>query len=339
MNKLNIIEVATTYSSGFTRVNDCHPIKAEYYFFKHAILSSKVLEVQQLDTLNRISISRPEEYYDGVLILSMDIVTNFALKNVKDYNIMAITESCDLYCILGQNVTRLANNLKIELFFDFYPSVTFHEFYFKHFQYNATHVGLESSLYTNEILCKERTDDKMTIYGMADEKLNIVRMLCHNIYIRKLKTPLPSFQYKLRMKCNNLLYVVHTYDVWPSQSGKQLSNALFIFRTTIVTTTIYSTVRYKETSATECLTFMKSIKKNHTALRLEFTDDKNNEFVDEANYLKKSQERLGSKDNFGWKKIAHKGRKHILENLSNGNGIGKHITLTSLALGEKNAQV
>ena len=202
-----------TYSSGFTRVNDGHPIKTEYYVFKHVILNSKKLEVEQLDALNRINISKLEKYYDGILRLSMDIVTSFALKNVKDYNIMTITESRDLYCILVQNVMGLANNFKIEWFLDFRPSAPFHEFYLKHFQYNATHVRLEPSLYTNEILCKERITDKMTIYDMIYKKLNIVRVLCHNIYIRRLKTLLPSFQYKLRMKCNNLLYIIHTYEI------------------------------------------------------------------------------------------------------------------------------
>ena len=328
-----------TYSSGFTRVNEGHPVKAEYYFFKYAILSSKKLEVQQLDTLNRISISKLEEYYYGILILYMDIVTSFALKNVKDYNIMAITESCDLYCILVQNVTKLANNLKIEWFFDFYPSAPFHEFYLKHFQYNATHAGLELSLCTNEILCKERTANKTTMYGMADEKLNIVRMLCHNIYIRKLKILLPSFQYKLRMKCNNLPHIIHTYEIGSSQSGKQLSNVLSIFMTTIVAMTTYPAVKHKETPATEHLTSMESIKRNHIALHLGFKDDKKDVFVDETNYLKKSQECLDGKDDHRRKKIPHKGRKHVLENLSNGSGIEKLTNMVCKALGEKNVQV
>ena len=134
-----------TYSSGFTRVNDGHPIKTEYYVFKHVILSSKKLEVEQLDALNRINISKLEKCYDGILVLSMDIVTSFALKNVEDYNIMTITESRDLYCILVQNVMGLTTNFKIEWFFDFYSPASFHEFYPKHFQYDATHMRLESS--------------------------------------------------------------------------------------------------------------------------------------------------------------------------------------------------
>ena len=327
------------YSSGFTRVNEGHPIKAEYYVFKHVILSSKKLEVQQLDTLNRISISKLEEYYYGILILYMDIVTSFALKNVKDYNIMTITESCDLYCILVQNVMGLANNFKIEWFLDFHPSAPFHEFYLKHFQYNATHAGLELSLCTNEILCKERTANKTTMYGMADEKLNIVRMLYHNIYIRRLKILLPSFQYKLRMKCNNLLYIIHTYEIGSSQSGKQLSNVLSIFMTTIVAMTTYPAVKHKETPATEHLTSMESIKRNHIALHLGFKDDKKDVSVDETNYLKKSQECLDGKDDHRRKKIPHKGRKHVLENLSNGSGIEKLTNMVCKALGEKNVQV
>ena len=186
-------KVAMAYSSDFTRASDRHPIKTEYDFFRHIILNNKRLEVQQPDTLTRISISKLEECYDSILILSMDIVTSFALKNVEDCNIMAITESCDLYCILVQNVIRSANNFEIEWFFDFYSFAPFHEFYLKHFQYDATYVILEPSLYINEILCKGRITDKITIYGMTYEELNIVRMLCHNIYIRKLKTRLPNF--------------------------------------------------------------------------------------------------------------------------------------------------
>ena len=210
------------YSSNFTRVNDWHSIKIEYDFFKHIILSSKRLEIQQLDTLNRISISKLEECYDGILILSMDIVTSFALKNVEDYNIMAIIESCDPDCVLVQNVIIPANNFKIEWFFDFYSSAPFHEFYLKHFQYDVTRMGLDPPLCTNEILCKERTTDKIAIYDMTYEKLNIIRMLCRNMYIRKLKTLLPSFQYKLRMKYNNLLYVIHAYDVCPIATPEKI---------------------------------------------------------------------------------------------------------------------
>ena len=339
MNRLNIIKVAMAYSSGFTRVNDYHLIKTEYYFFVHIILSSKRLEVQQLDTLNRISISKLEEYYDGILTLSMDIVTSFALKNVRDYGIMAITESCDLYCILVQNVTRLTTNFKIEWFFDFYSPASFHEFYPKHFQYDATHMRLESLLYINEILCKGRITDKMTIDDMTDKKFNVVRMLYHNVYIRKLKTLLPSFQYRLRMKDNNLLYVVHIYDVCPSHSSGQLDNVLSVFMTTVVAMTAYLTVRYKEIPATECLTFIESIKRNYVALRLRFKDDKNYVFVDESNYLKKFQECLYSKDSPRWKKLAHKCRKHVLENLYNSKSIEKIVNIMSKALGEKNAQI
>ena len=326
------------YSSGFTRVNEGHPIKTEYCFFKHVILSIKRLEIEQLDARNRRSISKLEKYYDGMLILSMDIFTSFVLKNV-DCNISVVTESCDLYCIPVQNVTRLANSLKIEWFFDFYPYTSFHEFYLKHFQYDATRMRIEQSLYTNEILCKEGITDMMTVYDMTYEKLNIVRMLCHNVYIRMLKTLLPSFQYKLRMKCNNLLYAVHTYDVCPSQSGKQISNVLLIFKTTIVAITAYSAARYKETSSTECLTFMKSIKRNYTVLRQGFTDDKNNELVDETDYLKKSQEYWDSKDNPRWKKMAHKDRRRVLENMPNGKDIENLVNIMYKALGEKNAQV
>ena len=57
--------------------------------------------------------------------------------------------------------------------------------------------------------------------------------------------------------------------------------------TTVVAMTAYLTVRYKETPATECLTFIESIKRNYVALRLRFKDDKNYVFVERIKLPKK----------------------------------------------------
>ena len=141
------------------------------------------------------------------------------------------------------------------------------------------------------------------------------------------------------MKYNNLLYVVHAYDVCPNHSNGQLDSVLSVCMTTVVAMTAYLTVRYKEAPATECRTFMESIKRNYVALRLRFKDNKNDVFVNESNYLKKFQRCLYSKDNPKWKKIAHKGRKHVLENLSNSKSIEKLVNIMYKDLGGKNVQI
>ena len=334
---LNSIKVAMVYSSGYARLQGNHPIKTEYYFFRHAIFRNKILEVGQLDSLGGIDVSKLEKNYDVVLIPSIDTAAGLGLRGIKDCKIPVIARPDDPHNVIKRDMIELVDSLKIDWFFDFYSPASFYEYYPKRFKYDVVHLGLEPSLYTSEIPWAERITDRIVISGMIDERLNLIRMLYHKVYLRKPKEMLPGFQYNLRTKCTGLPYVVHTRDIYPGQSTDQLHRVLSRFSAAIAATTAYPTIKYQETPAAGCLTFMESTEKNHGVSHLGFEDGKNAVFIDESNYLEKFQEYLDGQDDPKWKKIAQEGRRHALENLSNDKGVEKLVHIMRKVLGEENA--
>ena len=337
--ELNTIKVAMVYSSGNARLRGSRPIKTEYYFFRCAIFRNRSLEVEQLDSLDGIDVSKLEKDYDVVLIPSIDVATGLGLRGIRDCKIPVIARPHDPHNVLKRDMIGLSDSLKADWFFDFYPPAAFYEYYPKRFKYDVVHIGLEPSLYTSEIPWAERITDRIAVSGMIDKKLDLVRMLYHKVYLRTPKVKLPGFQYKLRTKCLRLPYVVHTQDVYPGQSTDQLHMVLSMFRIAIAATTAYPTVKYKETPAAGCLTFMESTERNHGVSHLGFENGKNAVFINESNYLEKFQEYLDSQDDPKWKKIAQEGRRHALENLSNDKGVEKLVHIMRKALGEENAEI
>ena len=335
--KLNTIKVAMVYSSGYARLQGNRPIKTEYYFFKHAIFRNKILEVKELDPLVGIDASKLEKDYDVILLPGVDVATALGLKGIKDCKIPVIARSHDPHNVVTKrDRIGLADSLKVDWFFDSYPSGAFYEYYPKRFKYDVVHLGLEPSLYTSETPWAERTTDRIVISGALENRFDFVRMLYHKVYLKKPKEKLPGFQYKLRTKCTDLPYVVHTRDVYPEQSTDQLPVVLSMFRAAIAATTAYPTIKYQETPAAGCLTFMESTERNHGVSHLGFEDGKNAVLIDESNYLEKFQEYLDSQEDPKWKKIAQEGRRHALENLSNDKGVEQLVHIMRKVLGEEN---
>ena len=106
-----------------------------------------------------------------------------------------------------------------------------------------------------------------------------------------------------------------------------------MFRAAISATTSFPTIKYKETPAAGCLTFMEITEKNHGAF-LGYKDNKNAIFITESNYKEKFQEYLDAPDDPRWEKIAQAGKTHALENLSNDKGVLMLIDVMRKVLGE-----
>ena len=326
------------YSSGYDRLAGRKSVKTDYYFFRRAIFRNKNLEVESFDTINRINVSELEKNFDVVLIPHIDIATNLALAGIKECDIPVIGRSTDPHAALARDIIGMADNLKIDWFFDGYAPVSFYDYYPKQFKYGTVHIGLEPSLCKSETPWSMRTSDKIALSGALD-KPDLGHKLYYRWYLRRPKALSSDFHYKLRTKCNKLPYVIHTRDIYPNQSTDQLHTILSGFRAAIVAMTTAPTIKYKETPAAGCLTFMESTKRNHGVLHLGYKDGKNAVFIDESNYLKKFQEYLDSPDDPKWKKIAEEGRMHALENLSNDKGVEMLVGIMRKALGEENAEV
>ena len=171
------------------------------------------------------------------------------------------------------------------------------------------------------------------------DKPDLLHKVYYRIYLKRPKALSSNFHYKLRTKCNKLPYVVHTRDVYPEQSTEQLHMVLSMFKAAIASTTSHQTVKYKETPAAGCLTFMEVTERNGGSF-LGYEDGKSTIFINESNYKKKFQEYLDNQsDPRRWERIAREGRRHALENLSNDVGVKNLIHIMRNALGEENSKI
>lgn len=311
--------------------------KNMYYFFRHAILRNRNLEVDHVDTLGRVDVSKLENDYDIVLLPYIDIAASLALAGIRDCNIPVIGRPSDPHTVLKYNKIGVADSLKIDRFFDSYAPASFYEYFPKRFRYETVHMGLEPSLCESETPWTKRTPDRIALSGALD-KPGLAHKMYYRVYLRRPKALSPDFHYRLRTKCSRLPYMIHTRDIYPGQGTDQLHGILSGFRTAVAATTTYPTIKYKETPAAGCLTFMEITERNHGAF-LGFEDGKNAVFIDESNYKDKFQEYLDRPDDPRWEKIAREGRRHALENLSNDRGVEMLVKIMRQAMGEENAEL
>ena len=330
--ELNRIKVALVYSSGATSLSGNLPNKTHSYFFKHALFRNKNLDIDYFNALAQIDVSTLAREYDVVLLPLIDVATSLALADIRDYNIPVIARSHDPHTVLKRDMVGLATDLKVDWFFDQYAPASFYEYYPAHFKYETVHLGLEPSLYENIRPWAERVSDKIAISGVLGYN-DLKRKIYHRVILRIPKPLTRGFHYKLRTKCNTLPYVIHTRDIYPEQGTNELPALLSMFKTAIAATTSFPTVKYKETPAAGCLTFMEVTDQNH-GLHLGYEDGKSAVFIDKSNYVKKFQEYLDDPNDPRWERIARAGRKHALENLSNDNGVDKLVSMMRKALGE-----
>ena len=324
------------YSSGYDRLAGRKAVKTDYYFFRHAILRNKNLEVDDIDTLSRINILNLEKNYDVVLLPHVDIASTLALAGIRNSNIPVIARSSDPHAVLARDMIGMADSLKVDWFFDGYAPASFYDYYPKRFMYSTVHIGLEPSLFKEEIPWSMRTSDRIVLSGVLD-KPDFVHKLYYRLYLRRPKELSPDFHYRLRTKCNRLPYVVHTREIYPGQSTEHLNTVLSGFKAAIAAMTTAPTIKYKETPAAGCLTFMESTERNHGVAHLGYEDGKNVVLVNDSNYKEKFQEFLDSPDDPRWEKIASEGRRHALENLSNDRGVKMLVDIMRKALGERSA--
>ena len=285
---MNPIKVAMVYSSAHQTLTGTNTIKTHYYFFNCAMHRSKNLEVDYFDSLHRINVSNLERNYDIVLLPEIDIATSLALRGIRDCNIPVFGRPHDSHKVLKQDMIGLADSLKVDWCFDFYAPATFYDYYPKRFRYEVVHIGLEPSLYKHEAPWADRTPDRIGISGALDRP-DLLHKMYYRVYLKRPKELSSDFHYKLRTKCNKLPYVVHTRDIYRGQGTDQLHGILSMFRSAIAATTTYPTIKYKETPAAGCLTFMEITERNHGSI-LGYEDGKSAVFIDESNYKERFQE-------------------------------------------------
>ena len=304
-----------------------------YLFFKCALKRNKKLDIDYIEHMGGgIDVSSLHKNYDVVLIPNIDIATIFALRGIESTNIPVIAVAGDPHAAKIFDVFFRHKKLKINYYFSFYDPKSFYKYYPKHFKYEKIVYGLEPSLYSNLQPYNERVYDRIAISGALGVP-QFTRRIFRRIVTGRPKDLMPSHHYKLRTKCNSLPYVIHTQDIWKGQFTKELPEVLSIFRAAIAATTTFPTIKYMETPASGCLTFMEITEQNDGS-HLGYKDGKTAIFINEDNYKNRLQEFINNPHDPKYEKIAQAGQKYTLEHLSNDNATDKLVNLMQKAIGE-----
>ena len=122
--------------------------------------------------------------------------------------------------------------------------------------------------------------------------------------------------YKLRTKCIDLPYVDYTTTLQHEYINDKYPLLLMKYRGSIASHSLYPVIKYWESTAAGCVTFMEVTEKNQ-AQRLGFEDNKTAIFINEKNYEKRLSDFISDPENSKWKEIANEGRNYTMNNLSN----------------------
>ena len=187
---------------------------------------------------------------------------------------------------------------KITHYFHFVHKDFFYGLYPKKFNFSTIFFGLEKNLFKENRNFEERIKNKILLTGATGYKKIISKI------INSLKNPKwnASKSYKLRTRCKTLPYVDYTSTLQHEYVNDRFYELLQKYCGVIAATTYTPNMKYWESSASGCLTFMEITPRNRGA----YFGFKNNEsciYIDEKNFEKKFLEFLNDNENTKWKEI------------------------------------
>jgi len=314
------IKVALIYKKNYVFLTGNHFDNTTYYFFIHALRRSQKLEITFFPSGSEFDTDKLKNKFDIILLPDNQPAGTPELIGIEKLTIPVICRIGDPHDVKRVRKFGYHEKFKIDYYFNFMDPSYFYQFYPKNFSYKTIIFGLEPSLYNNLKPFSSRISEKILISG-ALGKNKLKSKLANRIL-----NPNRSswYFYKLRTICNDLSYVEHARDISKRFDSDELPVLLSQYQTAIAATTHYPTIKYMETAAAGCLTFMEITKHNHGSY-LGYEDGKTSIFINEKNYEEKFEEFLTDRNNPKWEKIALEGQRYTLEKLSNDNAV-EHLT-------------
>ena len=317
MNKEKI-KVAFIYKKSYIFLSGKHFDNTMYYFFMHALKKNNRLDVTYFPCENNFDVIEFKDKFDIILLPdNYEMGTPESINGIENLKIPVICRVGDPHD--AKKTGKISNHekYKIDYYFNFMHESYFHRFYPKHFKYKTIIFGLEPSLYQNLKPFKDRIKNRILnsgIVGKTHLPYKIAASILHphnNMW----------YFYKLRTMCNELSYVDHSRKKGQDVHSKEdYTTYLSKYRAAIAATTFYPTIKYFETTAAGCLTFMEITDLNKGEY-LGYKDKKTAIFINEKNYKDKFQEYLQSADNPEWEEIASAGRDYTINELNNDKAV------------------
>ena len=318
------IKVALIYKEDYIFLNKSHFDKTTYYFFMKALQRNQNLDVTYFPSKHTFDCSKLKGKFDIILLPNNNTDgTPEELIDIKKIEIPVICRTGDPHWAKRKNQFQFHEKWKIDYYFNFMHQDYFYKFYSKDFKYKTITFGIEPLIYENiDYNFENRIKDKILNSGALGK--NRIKSRLAN----KILNPKRSgwYFYKLRTLSNDLDYVTHVRKIDKKFPSLTYNELLAKYSAAIAATTFYPTIKYWETSAAGCLTFMEITEQNNGKY-LGYRDGENAIFITENNYQEKFQEYLSDNLNPKWEQIAREGTRYTMKKFSNDQAVNDLVSL------------
>lgn len=308
------IRVAFIYKGSNKFMTGKHFDNVYYNFFMKALRRNNEIEMTYFPEENKIDTSQLKNKIDVVLLWQNNEFGTPDLVGIRDLNIPVIARCADPR--EAKTTIAFHKKWKIDYYIHFWPESFFHSILPKEFKYKSIIYGIEPSLYQNLKPFSERIKNKILNSGaVGNSKF-------HSRIINSLRNPKwNAFSvYHLRTICNKLPYV----DYFPTLQTEYVNDRypllLQKYQASIAACTYTTVAKMWEIPAAGCLSFLEVNEKNDASF-VGFKDGETAIFINEKNFRHKFQAFLNSTEDPEWQKIAERGRKFVMENLTNDHAV------------------
>jgi len=283
-----------------------------YHFFMNALNRHADLDMAYFPAEKKFDVSKLRDKFDIILLWeNHPWGSPDELSGIQNLDIPVICRINDAHDAKIKGKIDYHEKYKIDHYFGYLPERFFYKYYPKNFKYKVIFYGVEPKLYENLTPYSKRIKKKILCSGAATSTKFSSRL---SDIIRGEQSLWKH--YKLRTKCIELPYVNYTSTLQHEFINDKYPLLLMKYCTSIAAHSLYPVIKYWESTAAGCLTFMEATEKNQANI-LGFEDGKNAIFINEKNYEKKLSDYISDPNNAKWSEIAENGRYYTMNYLTN----------------------
>lgn len=315
------VRIAFVYRPSWRYYSPSYTVNTRYGFFFKALQRSESVKVGYFAAERSIDVSELSGRWD-VILCTNSAASTPRLDNVAASGMPVIAQTHDPHLVDELDMMRCHDEYKIDCYFSFMPAEYFYRYFPRSFRYEVIRWGLEPDLFAGTAPFASRERGRILLTGELARQGRRQRLV-HALLRSKLSRV--GANYRLRRACADLPYVDYsgrepgTFRYINGGRGSYAEH-LSGYRAAIAATGLYPTVKYWETPAAGCLTFMEVTRANGAA-DLGYGDMESAVFINKSSYKKKMEQYLESPDDPEWARIAEAGRRHAVENLSNDRAV------------------
>ena len=283
-----------------------------YHFFMNALNRHAELDMAYFPAEKKFDVSKLRDKFDIILLWeNHPWGSPDELSGIQNLDIPVICRINDAHDAKIKGKIDYHEKYKIDHYFGYLPERFFYKYYPKNFKYKVIFYGVEPKLYENLTPYSKRIKKKILCSGAAASTKFSSRL---SDIIRGEQSLWKH--YKLRTKCIELPYVDYTSTLQHEFINDKYPLLLMKYCTSIAAHSLYPVIKYWESTAAGCLTFMEATEKNQANI-VGFEDGKNAIFINEKNYEKKLSDYISDPNNAKWSEIAENGHHYTMANLTN----------------------